>query len=435
MTPEQNGSGAFEWTVKRLPGERTTFETVVPAEKKESAEKEAMTMLGAKKNVKGFRPGAVPEDILREHVTDSERIDMTVRILAPALLRDLQGRDDVKPILQPRIDITAVSPLTVRVTIVGEPQVKIGTLDKKSFAKTDHKVDDKDVDRVIAQFLKEHVVKKPVDRAAKEGDIVVADFYAEDETKKEIENTRFTDYEIEIGSKTLIPGFEEGVIGMKKGDAKQVTLTFPEKYHAEHLRGKPATFFVTAKEIREVTKPTLTAAFIKEKIGAEKTPEEFREEIRKSLIAQEEQMEGERRENAFFEAVAKAVKTEFAPELITEEAQVVLQEFSSRLSKQGLTIEDWIRSAKKSEQDLRGEVEEQAKRRLAVQWGMRALMEKEKIEASAEDVEEAKRHAVDHAPAERKAEVEAMFAEGSPERRRLEWDAKIRALLRKYLGE
>lgn len=422
-------------TLERLPQGKSTYTVEVAALEHKTAERLALLKLAQNIKIEGFRPGKAPEEMLRQKIAPDVLLDQTIRELMPALMKRILDTHEVKPILPPSVEVMKVDPLSVAITFVEKPEVKLKRIDTIKIPAEDHKVEDKDVSRVIDQFLKEDVTETPVDRAAQMDDVVMTDFNGKDSEGKDIPGTNATDYRIGIGSKTLIPGFEEGMIGMKKGETREVKVTFPENYHAEHLKGKPATFTVTAKEVRETKRPELTEELLLKKMGMQKKPDEFRSDIRNSLIEQERQMIKNRREGKLFDEIRSRTTVDLAPELIEHELRSMIEALEHNLESRGLTLEQWLSTTGKKGEDVRKEMEEDAKKRLTLRFGLEKLIEEKEITANDEEVQKAvDEELIGLTDAERK-NAQPQFQKGSDGWRSAEWKVKVEKIVEMYLTD
>jgi trigger factor len=299
--------------------------------------------------------------------------------------------------------------------------------------KKDIKVDEKDIDRMISYIIEKHQKTTEVDRPAKDGDQITMDFWGEDSEKKEIEGIRTTNHQVVIGSKVLIPGFEDNLKEMKKGDAKDFTLKFPEKYHAENLQNADVTFHVTVTKVEEVETPELTDDFVSKELGA-KTVKEFKEQVEESMAVQEETMEKQRRERHLLDEIAKATVVELAPELLEEETRSMIEEFLQQLQQQGVSLEQWMEQTKKTAEDLKKEMEEQSEKRLRLRLGMQQLVEEKEITVSDEEMTEIVESFLSRATPEQRKEVEPAYQKGAQAYEQLKWQTKVDKMLQEMLA-
>lgn len=223
-------------TVNRLPKARIECTVKFTKEDVKPAEERATAKLSEKVKVDGFRPGKAPADILQSRIDPDKLFEETIRELLPDTFTKLTKENEIKSIIPPKVEAESRDPLTLKITFVEKPDVTLKALSKIKVPKKEPKVTKKDIDQMVDYVMKQHQKTKEADRASDKGDQVTIDFWGEDMAGAEIEGTRTQGHQVVIGSSTLIPGFEDELKGLKKGEEKTFTITFPEKYQAEQLR-------------------------------------------------------------------------------------------------------------------------------------------------------------------------------------------------------
>ena len=216
----------------------------------EKAKDEAFKKISPKHKVNGFRAGKAPRNVFERNFPGQIMME-AADILVDKEYQKILSEGKILPILEPKIDIVKVNDneLEVNFTFILEPEVKLGEYKNLGLKKENVKVSKEEVDQKIEALLKEYtelVIKE--DGTVAEGDIAIIDF----EGFKDgiaFEGGKGENYSLEIGSKTFIPGFEEGIIGMKKGEEKDISLTFPEEYQEPSLAGQKVIFKVKVNEI------------------------------------------------------------------------------------------------------------------------------------------------------------------------------------------
>ncbi len=413
---------------------RTTYTVSFSAEETKTAEDRALVHMGEHARIAGFRPGKVPLEMLREKVDKGELLEETVRRILPETIRSVVERDQLRPIMPPKIEVTSQSPLTMNVTLVVRPEVSIKGLKKIKIDTKEVKADPKDIDRMVDYMRNQYRTTKSVDRAAKDGDEVVMNFTGKDGEGNSIPGTDAEGYKVVVGSKSLIPGFEEGLVGMKKGDVKELTLTFPAKYHAEHLQNKPGNFTVTVTDVAEVQMPELTDEFVKEHHMGE-TAAGFRESLEKNMVEQEQEMERRRRESALFDAVRSATSVELAPELVEQEARAIAESLGEQLQQQKMSLEQWLESTKKNPQQLRDELQDEGKKRLMLRFGLEQALEDLEITVEDAEMQKAIAEALESMePEERKKEEAHYTSKGEHGYEDILWRKKIEKFVAQMLS-
>ena len=418
-------------TIKKLPKARVECRAEFSAEESAAAEKRALEALSNSMNLPGFRPGKAPADMVKAKADPEALLEETVRVLLPDVMKAAIEEHKILPIIPPAAAIEKTDPLTMVLTLVERPKVSVKE-GKINVEKKETKIEEKDIDRMIDSLMTEHQIATAVERAAKHGDRLMLDVRGEDDKGTLIPGSEMKDRPVVIGSKALIPGFEDQLVGLKTGDKKSFPLKFPEKYHAEHLAGTPVTFHVDVKTIEEVKSPELTDTFVKEKFQLENA-KALRDRIQSGMADQENRIEQQRREGALFEAILKATSVDLAEELIEDEFRVLLQDFAGTLKEQSMTLEQWMKKSGKTPEDLEKDLRKRGTDRLTLRMGIQQLMEDKKIEVSDEDMHKAIQELVSQFDAEKRLEIAPMYAKGQRNYEQMKWQLMVEKLMEELL--
>lgn len=373
-------------SVQKLPKNRVEATLRIDEAEYSTAEAKALQSISQTVEIKGFRPGHAPADMVRSKVSPDQLFEEAVRIILRDSMAEIVEKNQIAPVIPPKVEVQSRMPVVIKVIFVERPEVTIKNPDALKGEKKEVTIDQKDIDRVMASVLQDHRTLKPVDRAAQEGDQVTIDFHATDEGNAEIPGLKANNYNAIIGSKTLLPGFEDALVGIKKGENKTFTLTLPPQFQAEALRGKKASFHVTAQRVEEVKLPELTDEFAKEKLNAE-SAEAFKAMVNDSIRSQEEEFVRMERERVLMDNIRKATSVEIADELIEEEVRGMIQEWSDQVAQQGKTIAEVLEQQKKTPQQAEEELKVQAADRWKLRLGIAKLIEHHKIELTAPELE------------------------------------------------
>lgn len=420
-------------SLERLKQSRTVLTVTCAPEETADAARKALEILGKQVRIDGFRPGFAPEDKVRARVGEERLLEETVRQLLEKSLPAMLAEHGLMPVIAPKVEAIAKEPLTLRILVVERPQVTVKDSDKLSVEKKEPKADPKDVQRVLESVLAEHRTFTPADRAAQEGDQVVLKFDAVDDEGKAVPGLGADNYAVIIGGARLLPGFEPQLVGMEKGGKKEFPLELPEAYAVERLRGKTVTFRVECKRVEQVKTPVLDDAFAKEKLNAE-SADAFRGMVEQSILAQEQQFEGMRRERLLLDAIRENTQLDLAPELLEEEVRSLLEDLRLRLQEQGKTIEEWMTQEKKTPEQVMEELRGQALDRAKLRLGIGALMEERKIELTEEEKQQAILDALDTFPENKRDEARRELRPGSDLYVQAMWQSMVRKLLNGFLA-
>ena len=419
--------------VKRVKGGRVECTVSFTEAETTPAEEKALHELSRDIEAPGFRKGNVPMDVVREKIDPQKLFETMVHHLLPPTFEKLVKEHDIKPVVHPRVEAVSREPLTLKIIFIEKPDVKLKGIEKIKIEKKEPKVDDKDVEKMIEFLLDKHKSATEVDTEAKEGDRITMDFWGADSEGNEVEGIRTQGHEVEIGSKVLIPGFEDELIGTKKGQEKSFTLTFPDKYHAEQLQGKPVTFHITVQKVETIDRPELTDDFAKNQLQAESV-DDLKKQIRESMMQQEETLEKQRRERVLMEEIAKATTVELAPELIDEETRQLATEFEQQLQGQGMNLEQWMQQTQKKPEELLQEFRTQAEQRLKLRLGMQELVDQKDIEISDEEMDMLVESFLAQATPDQREQIKPAYQKGAEAYEQLKWQTKVEKVLSEMLA-
>ena len=342
--------------------------------------------------VDGFRKGQVPEEIFIKKFgierLYTNAIDYAVDILYAKLMEDPKT---VVPAATPSIDIKNISKDKVEIefTIVGAPEVKLGKYKSLGIKKEEIKVTEEEVEHEL-NHLKEHFVDEKVaedNHEIKDGDIAVIDFEGFLDGKA-FDGGKGNDYPLTIGSHTFIPGFEEGLVGLKKGDSKDLDVTFPENYGAENLKGKKVVFKVTVKEVKERVFPEFNKDFFDD-LGIKEvtTLEELKKYIEENIKT------GKKKENEdkyLFKCLDKIVsdsKFEIPEEMTNDEVNRMVKDFEDKLKYQGLNLKDYLKFLGKEINEFKETLKDEANKRIGYRLILDEIVKAEKLDVTEEELE------------------------------------------------
>ncbi|MBM2658402.1 trigger factor [Staphylococcus pseudoxylosus] len=377
-------------TWEKKEGNEGVLTVTVPAEKVDKAIDQAFKKVVKQINVPGFRKGKVPRPIFEQRFGVEALYQDAVDILLPEAYGEAIDETGIKPVDQPEINVTSIekgSEMTFEANVVVEPEVQLGDykgleIEKQNVELTDEELQES-IDHQLGH-LAEMVVKE--DGAIENGDTVNIDFdgYVDGE---QFEGGQAEGYDLEIGSGSFIPGFEEQLVGVKTGEEKDVNVTFPEEYHAEELAGKEATFKTKVNEIKFKDVPELTDEIANELDAEANTVDEFKENLRKRLT---EQKETDAENNQKEEAINKAANnaTIDVPEaMINTELDRMVQEFGQRMQQQGLNLETYFQISGQDESQLREQMKDDAEERVKTNLTLTAIADAEEVEVSDDDID------------------------------------------------
>lgn len=300
---------------------------VVPEQQLDEAFDKRIAKLAKTAKVKGFRPGNVPLAHIKKLYGDTARQEALSEVIQSSLYAAI-SQEKLNPVTTPRVEPKTIEPgkpLEYTATFEVLPEIEHVGFKAKEVEKVTSKVVAADIENVIERLCEQHIMWNEVARAAQEKDQVVIDF------KGSIDGKFFSggeahEYPIVIGSNTMIPGFEEGVKGMKKGDKKTIQVTFPETYFAKEVAGKVADFEIHAHRISEPKAPEMDEALVK-KFGIKSgNLDELREEIKKNLEREVERIISAKLKTKVFDMLIEQNPVEVPPAMIDQEAKRIHDE-------------------------------------------------------------------------------------------------------------
>jgi trigger factor len=387
---------AVKATTTDLGDSRVRVDVEVPSEALERELQNAADAIGRDLRVPGFRKGKVPAQVVIRQVGRDAVLDEAVRRALPGWYEEALQETGLATVGDPKVDLSDLpetgAPLAFTIEVGVVPEARLGDYRGVEVGRREPEVDSDEVDAELARLRESLASLETVERAAGEADFVVIDFTGRVDGEA-FEGGEARGYLLELGSGRLIPGFEEQLGGVAAGDARDVTVTFPDDYQAEHLAGKEAVFAVEVKEVKEKRLPELDDDFAVE-AGGYDSLEELREEIAGRLREVEERaIEAEFREAAV-DAVVGEARLEVPPELVHEKAHEMWHRTARRLSAQGIEPTRYLELSGKTEEELVKEAEGDAEVALKREAVLAAIVKREGIEVSDEEVEEALRQAV-----------------------------------------
>lgn len=420
--------------LKRSTQGRSQLTVTFTTEEVATAEQTTLQQIAAEMNVPGFRPGKAPLDVVKERVKADDVLEEVIRTLVPRVIAETMAAEKLLLVVTPRIQMEKRDPLTITVTFIERPQVKVKKLDTKSFAPVAPKVDDKDAERMVKYLLDQYKETTPVDREAAMGDQVTLNFVGHDHEGKEIGGTRSTNHPLVLGSQQFIPGFEEALVGVKAGESRTFTVTFPAEYHAEHLRGKPVKFTAEALRIDLVKHPELTDAFVKEKQLGESAAD-VRQKLLKTMQDEELRADKERRVQALMKAIVDSTDADLAQEVMDEEVQTLLGNIQRQLSERKMSLQDWLKKTNRTMESLLKEFGEEAKRRVLLRFGLETLIADRGITVTEADIELHTKVILDQTDPAELAQAKTYYSKGNEGYAELEWRAKVEKIIDLLLTE
>lgn len=334
--------------------------------------------------VDGFRPGKAPRDMYEKKYGKQdimmEAADMAIKHEYERLLTD----EKITPVIEPKVNLVKCDEeeLEVKFEFVVEPKIELGKYTNLGIKMDKVKVTKEEVENRIKSLLDEYAEIEVKDGSVEDGDIAVIDFTGFKDGV-EFEGGKGENYSLTIGSKSFIPGFEDAIIGMKKGEEKDIDLTFPEDYMAEELKGKAVVFKVKVNEIKTRVVPKIDKEFF-EDLGMEgvTTKEELEHEIKHELEHQKEHEAEHVYEEKCLNKAAENMKCDICEELVMDEVEHMYKEFIERMQMQGISEEMYFQYTKAKKEDITDQMKPEALKRIKYRYLLKEIIKVEKIKVT-----------------------------------------------------
>ncbi|WP_163881428.1 trigger factor [Paenibacillus favisporus] len=364
------------------------LEVEVEADRVAAALDKAFNKVAKKANVPGFRKGKVPRPIFEARYGVEALYQDAIDILLPEVYTEAVDQTDIFPVDRPEVEIDQfakgeVFKFKAKVTV--KPEVTLGDYKGVEVPVQKVEVSDEELDAELKRLQERHAELSVIDEgAAENGDVAVIDFDGSVDGVP-FEGGQAERYSLELGSGTFIPGFEEQVVGMATGDFKDVEVTFPETYHAEELAGKKAVFKVKVHEIKRKQLPELDDEFAKD-VSEFETLAEYKEDLKKELLARKEQEAKGNKEAAVVDKVAANAEVEIPQAMIDSEIQNMMRDFDNRLRNQGMNLEMFLSFSGQTTADLQEQMKDDAEKRVRNNLVLEQIAKEENIEVTEEDI-------------------------------------------------
>ena len=375
---------------EKQEGNQGLLTVTVPATEVDNALDQAFKKVVKQINVPGFRKGKMPRPVFEKMYGVEALYQDALEIVINGSYPTALDEAGIEPVDYPEISGTENfakgTDFTYTATVTVKPEPKLGDYKGLEVTKQSAEVTDEEIQSMIdAQLAKKAELELKEDEAIVEGDTAVIDFegFVGEEA---FEGGKGEDYPLEIGSGSFIPGFEEQLVGTKSGETKDVTVTFPEEYHAAELAGKEAKFVVTVKEVKTKVLPELTDEFAKEIDPEVETVEALKAKLTETTKANKEADAEATLRDELVEKAAENAEVEIPQGMINTEVDRMIQEFGQRLQTQGMNLDLYYQFSGQDEAALRTQMAEEAANRVKVSLVLEAIGQAESIEVTEEEI-------------------------------------------------
>ncbi len=361
-----------------------TIETT--AEEFEAAVNKAYLKMRGKINVPGFRVGKAPRKIVEKMYGAEIFYEEAVNIVLPDAYEAAVKEQALNVVGYPEVELESCTKdgVVFKCTVAVYPEVKLGQYKGLEAPKAEVKISAADVTARLKEMAERNSRLVSVERAVKKGDTADIDFEGFDNGVA-FDGGKGENFDLEIGSGSFVPGFEDQLIGMKAGEEKNIDITFPKDYTPE-LAGKPVVFHVKVNEVKVKEVPALDDEFAKD-VSEFDTLKELKADIKKNMT--EERSEAAQRafEDALMAKVAEGVEAEIPDEMVESQAAQMIEGFKQQLASQGIPFDQYLKLTNSTEADLKAQSVAPATEQVKMELAVAAIIKAESLDASEDEVE------------------------------------------------
>ena len=355
-----------------------------------NAQDKAFHKLAKNVTVEGFRKGHAPDALVRKkaNIDPAKLMDEAINTILPELYEEVIREEKLEPFAQPKVDITKLSDteLEVKFIVITAPEVELGQYKGYKLGKKEASVSDEEVEASVKGLLAQNASLILKEGEAALGDTVVIDFEGFINGKA-FDGGKGENYDLELGSHSFIPGFEEAIVGHKAGDAFDLPVTFPENY-VDELKGKAAVFKVKVHEVKEKKIPELNDEVIKDLgIAGVENAEQLKEHQKAELLKKKEADLKNEYLGKLLEEIVKNSKIDIADEIIDNQTERKVNDMKQRIEQSGLTLENYLKIVNQTEEEFRGKLREDTVKEANNFFILQEIGVKEKLEVSNEELE------------------------------------------------
>ena len=371
---------------EKLEKSRVALTIEVGAEEFEAAVQKAYMKTRGKMNIPGFRPGKAPRKMIESMYGAEVFYEEAVNAVLPDAYESAVDEQKLEVVGYPQVEIESVGKegAVFKCTVAVYPKVELGQYKGLEAVKAEVKVMAADVNARLKEMAERNSRLVAVERAVKKGDTANIDFEGFDNGVA-FEGGKGDAFDLEIGSGSFVPGFEDQLIGMKAGEEKDIDITFPENYTPE-LAGKPVVFHVKVNEVKVKELPAIDDEFAKD-VSEFDTLKELKADIKKKMIEERTTAAQRAFEDVLMTKVAEGVKADIPEEMIELQAQQLVDGFKQQLAAQGIPYDQYLKMTGMEEAKIMADAKEPAANQVKMDLAIRAIIKAEGLEVSDEEVE------------------------------------------------
>ena len=371
---------------EKLEKSRVALTIETSAEEFEAAVNKAYLKMRGKINVPGFRVGKAPRKIIEKMYGVEVFYEEAVNIILPDAYEAAVKEQELNVVGYPEVELESCTKdgVVFKCTVAIYPEVKLGQYKGLEAPKAEVKVSAADVNARLKEMADRNSRLVSVDRAVKKGDTADIDFEGFDNGKA-FDGGKGENFDLEIGSGSFVPGFEDQLIGMKAGEEKDLDITFPEDYHAD-LAGKAVVFHVKVNEVKESQAPAVDDEFAKD-VSEFETLEAFRADLKEKVTQRRQQQAQADFENAVMDQLVEDMECEIPDGMVEVQVDRLMDDYAMRLQGQGISMDDYMKMMGMSPEMLRTSARPAALKQVQTELALTAVADAEKLEVTEEELE------------------------------------------------
>lgn len=371
---------------EKLEKSKVALTIEVGAEEFEAAVNKAYLKMRGKMNIPGFRPGKAPRKIIEGMYGAEVFYEEAVNIVLPDAYEAAVKEQELDVVGYPEVELENCGKegVTFKCTVAVYPEVKLGQYKGLEAPKAEVKVMAADVNARLKEMADRNSRLVSVERAVKKGDTANIDFEGFDNGVA-FEGGKGESFDLEIGSGSFVPGFEDQVIGMKAGEEKDIDITFPENYTPE-LAGKPVVFKVKVNEVKAKEVPAIDDEFAKD-VSEFDTLKELKADMKKKMTEERKIAAQQAFEDALMKKVAEGIEAEIPEDMVKAQAERMLEGFKQQLASQGIPFEQYLQMTGMTNEAFLAQANEPALEQVKMDLAVEAIVKAENLEVSDEEVE------------------------------------------------
>ena len=371
---------------EKLEKSRVALTIETSAEEFEAAVNKAYLKMRGKINVPGFRVGKAPRKIIEKMYGAEVFYEEAVNIILPDAYEAAVKEQELDVVGYPEVELESCTKdgVVFKCTVAVYPEVKLGQYKGLEAPRAEVKVVAADVNARLKEMADRNSRLVSVERAVKKGDTADIDFEGFDNGVA-FDGGKGENFDLEIGSGSFVPGFEEQLIGMKAGEEKDIDITFPENYTPE-LAGKPVVFHVKVNEVKVKEVPALDDEFAKD-VSEFDTLKELKADIKKKLTAERTESAQRAFEDVLMAKVAEGVEADVPHEMVELQAEQMTEGFKQQLASQGIPFDQYLKMTNTTEADFKSQAYGPAEQQVKMDLAVSAIVKAENLEATDDEVE------------------------------------------------